>query len=235
MNNKRSVNQRGTDMANKKHPITRKTMHPTSITRSESTLKIGRKSRLLYSQNSIKQHTDTCADREFESEFLKQQNESNSMLLCSLPLGNSMNNLLFTAPEAALPNTGSPVYELLLILSDGNKHARDHLCNLLGGGFRGYLQKLTGECYQYWFIHSEQSEYNGKRQALYWLDESHFSCDLQQDKDARTIAKKQYKDRSYYGSKSAVKRLQQAEQDKVDADTEYQQRIGSNTEKIKNL
>jgi hypothetical protein len=138
-----------------------------------------------------------------------------------------MNNLIFTAPDGALPETNSPAYDLLLILSDGNKHARDYLCNELGGGFRANLQQLMSGYYQHWLIHSEQGEYEGKKQAYYWLDERHFSYDWEQDKDARTIARKQYKDRSYYGSKNAVKRLKQAEQEKAEADKEYEQRIES--------
>jgi hypothetical protein len=138
-----------------------------------------------------------------------------------------MNNLIFTAPDGALPETNSPAYDLLLILSDGNKHARDYLCNELGGGFRANLQQLMSEYYQHWLIHSEQGEYEGKKQAYYWLDDRHFSYDWEQDKDARTIARKQYKDRSYYGSKNAVKRLKQAEQEKAEADKEYEQRIES--------
>ena len=138
-----------------------------------------------------------------------------------------MENLLFTATDGALPEITSPAYELLSILDDGNKHARDRLCTELGGGFRAYLQQLTGEYYQHWLIHTEQGEYNGKKQTFYWLDDRHFSCDWEQDKDARTIARKQYKDRSYYGTKSAVKRLEQAKQEKAEADKEYQQRIAS--------
>ena len=138
-----------------------------------------------------------------------------------------MNNLIFTAPDGALPETNSPAYDLLLILSDGNKHPRDYLCNELGGGFRANLQQLMSGYYQHWLIHSEQGEYEGKKQAYYWLDERHFSYDWEQDKDARTIARKQYKDRSYYGSKNAVKRLKQAEQEKAEADKEYEQRIES--------
>lgn len=138
-----------------------------------------------------------------------------------------MDNLLFTAPDGALPELNSPAFELLNILADGDKHARDHLCNELGGGFRAYLQQLTGGYYEHWLIHSEQGEFENKKQAFYWLDASHLSCDWELDKDARTIARKQYKDRSYYGSKNAVKRLQQAEREKAEADREYQQRIKS--------
>ena len=64
-----------------------------------------------------------------------------------------MENLLFTAADGALPEITSPAYELLSILDDGNKHARDRLCTELGGGFRAYLQQLTGEYYQHWLIH----------------------------------------------------------------------------------
>ena len=67
-----------------------------------------------------------------------------------------MDSLLFTAPNGTLPELSSPDYEFLSILSDRNKHARDHLCNELGGGFRAYLQQLTGEYYQHWLIHTEQ-------------------------------------------------------------------------------
>jgi hypothetical protein len=136
-----------------------------------------------------------------------------------------MDNILFTAPDGALPESNSPAYTLLQIFSDGNKYARDHLCSELGGGFRAYLQQLTGGYYQHWLIHSEKREFKGRKQSFYWLDERHFSCDWEADKDARTIARKQYKDRSYYGSKSAVKRFEQAAKEKADADKEYKQRI----------
>lgn len=136
-----------------------------------------------------------------------------------------MDKLMFTSPDGALPEVNSPAYRLLLTLSDGKKHARDNLCSELGGAFRAYLQQLTGEYYQHWLIHSEQNEYSGKKQAYYWLDERHFYCDWELDQDARTIARKQYKDRSYYGTRNAVKRLEQAKQEKAEADMEYHQRI----------
>lgn len=142
-----------------------------------------------------------------------------------------MDKLLFTAPDGALPETDSTAYKLLLALSKGDKHARDYLCNKLGGGFRAYLQQLTGGYYQHWLIHTEQGKYNGKRQAFYWLDEKHFSGDWELDKDARTIARKRYNDRSYYGSKGAVERLEKATKDKCDADREYQKRIKTAPEK----
>lgn len=138
-----------------------------------------------------------------------------------------MDNLLITAPDGSLPELNSPAYTLLQILYENGKSPRDVLCHKLGGGFRSYLQQLTGSYYQHWLIHSEKSDFKGKKQSFYWLDERHFSCDWELDKDARTIARKQYKDRSYYGSKNAVKRLQQAEREKAEADSEYKQRIES--------
>lgn len=136
-----------------------------------------------------------------------------------------MDKLMFTAPDGALPKMNRPVYEFLMILSGGAKHSRDHLCNELGGGFRSYLQQLSGEYYQHWLIHTEQGEYKNKKQAFYWLDERHFSHDWELDKDVRTIARKQYKDRSHYGSKNAIKRLKEAEREKEDDDEEYRLRI----------
>jgi hypothetical protein len=138
-----------------------------------------------------------------------------------------MDNLLFTAPDCAIPEVNSTAYLLLKSLYENGKSPRDDLCNELGGGFRAYIQQLMGEYYQHWLIHSEQGEFNGKKQAFYWLDETHFSCDWELDKDARTIARKQYKDRSYYGSKNAVQRLKEAEREKADADIEYLLRIES--------
>lgn len=134
---------------------------------------------------------------------------------------------MFTSSDGGLPEVNSPAYEFLMILSDGSKHFRDYLCNELGDGFRSYLQQLTGGYYQHWLIYTEQGEYNNKKQAFYWLDERHFSCDWELYKDARTIARKQYKDRSYYGSKNAVQRLKEAEREKADADKEYRLRIES--------
>lgn len=136
-----------------------------------------------------------------------------------------MNNILATAPHGALPDTNSLAYSLLCILSDRQKHSRDELCDLLGGGFRAYLQQLMGGYYQNWLIHKESGEANGRKQAFYWLDERHYSGDWEADKDARAIARKQYNDRSYYGCKNAVQKLQQAEQEKAKADKEYQERI----------
>lgn len=134
---------------------------------------------------------------------------------------------MFTSSDGGLPEVNSPAYEFFIILSDGSKHFRYYLCNELGGGFRSYLQQLTGGYYQHWLIYTEQGEYNNKKQAFYWLDERHFSCDWELYKDARTIARKQYKDRSYYGSKNAVQRLKEAEREKADADKEYRLRIES--------
>jgi hypothetical protein len=140
-----------------------------------------------------------------------------------------MDNLLFTAPDGAIPEVNSPAYLLPKSLYDNGKSLRDYLCNELGGGFRDYFQQLMGEYYQHWLIHSEQGEYNGKKQALYWFDERHFFCDWEQKKDARATAtaRKHYKDRSYSGSKSVVMRLQIAEQEKAEPDKADKQRIES--------
>lgn len=138
-----------------------------------------------------------------------------------------MNIILSTAPDGAIPEQHSPAYRLLCLLAESVIKPRDELCNELGGGFRAYLQQLTGGYYQHWLIHSEQREYNGQLQSHYWLDERHYSGDWEADKDARTIARKRYNDRSYYGSKGAAKRLEQAKKEKAEADREYNQRIES--------
>lgn len=136
-----------------------------------------------------------------------------------------MENIIFTAPEGALPDVNSPAYLLLKSFSDKNKHSRDELCQALGGGFRAYLQQLMGGYYQHWLIHKENGQVSDRKQAFYWLDERHYSCDWEADKDARTIARKQYKDRSYYGCKNAVENLQQKKKEKEEADKAYKERI----------
>jgi hypothetical protein len=88
-----------------------------------------------------------------------------------------MDNLLFTDPDGAIPEVNSPAYLLLKSLYENGKSPRDYLCHELGDGFRSYLQQLMGGYYQHWLIHSEQDEHNGKKQALYWLEERHFPCD----------------------------------------------------------
>lgn len=138
-----------------------------------------------------------------------------------------MNRLIFAVPNDAIPVNGSSAFELLKILSDGKKHPRDSLCQSLGGGFRGYLQQLTGSKYQYWLIHCSKGTFNERRQAFYWLDSRHFLSDWEIDKDARVIARKKYKDRSYGNSEKAVSRLENARAEKEEADLEFQMRISS--------
>ncbi len=137
-----------------------------------------------------------------------------------------MEKIIFTAPEGAIPKINSPAYLLLKQLA-GGKQSRDEFCQLLGGGFRRYLQELMNSDYQHWLIHKEMAEFKGRKQAFYWLDERHYSCDWEADKDARTIARKQYKDRSYYGCKNAVQKLQQKKEEKEEADKAYKERIES--------
>lgn len=137
-----------------------------------------------------------------------------------------MERLIFIAPEGSIPDVSSEAYLLLATFADGHEHPRDAIGHNLGGGFRAYLQQLMGEYYQYWLIHSETKEYNGRKQAHYQLDERHFSCDWEADKDARTVARKRYKERSFKQAASGLKRYQQATAEKYEADQEYQERFG---------
>jgi len=138
-----------------------------------------------------------------------------------------MEKIIFTAPEGAMPEVNSNAYLLLKVFSDKQSHPRDELCKLLGGGIRSDLQKLMNNDYRYWLIHTEMDYFKGRKQAFYRLDERHYSCDWEADKDARTIARKQYKDRSYNGCKNAVENFQQKKEEKEDADKAYKERIES--------
>lgn len=134
-----------------------------------------------------------------------------------------MERLIFSAPEGAIPDTTSEAYRLLAILADGEEHPRDELGIQLGAGFRSYLQQLMGEYYQFWLIHAETKKYKGKKQAYYQLDERHFSCDWEQDKVARTIARKRYKERSLKQAESGLRRYQKAIEEKAEADSDFNQ------------
>jgi len=191
---------------NNSSPLTLKPKCLALTAKSKSTLQLDKKARLYIPPHSIINGIAPDNNKHEES---------------------NMDNILLTAPESSLPETNSSTYKLLVVLSDRKQHTRDFLCRELGGGFRAYLQQLMGELYQHWFIHTELKVHHGNKQAIYWLDERHFSRDRELDQDARTIARKQYKDRSYYGAKRAVKRLEQAKQEKAEADKEYKERIES--------
>lgn len=144
-----------------------------------------------------------------------------------------MERLIFSAPEGAIPDTTNEAYRLLAILADGEEHPRDELAIQLGAGFRSYLQQLMGEYYQFWLIHSETKKYKGKKQAYYQLDERHFSCDWEQDKVARTISRKQYKERSLKQAESGLRRYQKAIAEKAEADGDFnriRERLADNYE-----
>lgn len=136
-----------------------------------------------------------------------------------------MERLIFTAPERSIPDISSEAYRLLIILADGAEHPRDELCRELSGGFRASLQQLMGEYYDHWLIESEIKEFVGLKQAHYQLNERHLSCDCEQDKDARTIARKRYKDRSHQQAKGGLKRYKKAAAEKEKADREFCERF----------
>lgn len=122
-----------------------------------------------------------------------------------------------------MPEFGSSAYYLLSSLLQTSGKYRDELCTELGGGFRSPLQLLTGSKLGYWLIHSEQREHEGRKQSFYWVDERHLSCDWAADNEARIIARKRYRDRSYCAMKNSVKGIKRAWKEKLDADRKYQQ------------
>lgn len=136
-----------------------------------------------------------------------------------------MEKLILAAPENALPEQGTPAYDLLALLVTEGQH-RDDLCNKLGGGARAYIHQLTGNKYLNWLIHSERRIYKGRNQSFYWLDDRHLSCDWEADRIARAEARKRDKNRTYYGRRRAASGLGKAWSEKIDADREYQELTG---------
>lgn len=136
-----------------------------------------------------------------------------------------MKDIFFTAPSHCIPKSNSKAYLLLKLLSGRKEWARDELCGLVGGDFRAYLQQLTGVMFGHWNIETVLKEYQGKRQAFYSLDERHFSGDWQQDKQARTIARKRYAERAERISRAGSRNLESKVKELKAALAEYDELI----------
>jgi len=131
-----------------------------------------------------------------------------------------MDKILLTTPIEFIPPTNTIAYKFLTLLADGKPHTKAEIIEALDDDPRSARQALTSETYGYWLIHNL-----GDKKGIYQLDERHLSGDPELDRDARTIALKQLKDRSKKQCERERKRYSRAIKEQVEAYTMYQQRF----------
>jgi hypothetical protein len=93
-----------------------------------------------------------------------------------------MDNLLLTAPSAAIPNQNTKAYKLLMLLANGRLCAGKAL-DIFRGTERALLNNLKGKKHRYWRIITIKE---GNRNVAYILDYRHLSGSWFLDQEART-------------------------------------------------
>jgi hypothetical protein len=131
-----------------------------------------------------------------------------------------MDRLFLSAPIQCIPSNNTAAFRFLSLLADGEPHAKEEVLMVLGDDPRSARQALTSETYGFWLIHNI-----GEKKAAYQLDARHLSGDMEKDRDARTIALKQLKDRSKKQCERERKRYPRAVKEHTEALVIYQQRF----------
>ena len=131
-----------------------------------------------------------------------------------------LTRLFPAAPLKAIPTSESgAAYITLKLLADGELHNRHELTQLLGEPWRSGLQRLRGDHFQYWLIHSVKQP-NGKS-SLLQLDPRHLSGCPKQDAAARLERRKQLKRDSFKEAQQGWKRMPKAHNAMIEADSDY--------------
>ncbi|WOD08097.1 hypothetical protein [Marinomonas sp. GJ51-6] len=137
----------------------------------------------------------------------------------------TLTHLFLGAPLETIPTSKNKApYIALKLLADGKTHARDELTKLLGETWRSGLQRLRGDDFQYWLIHSVKQP-NSKITDLQ-LDPRHLSGNPVQDAAARLERCRQLKRDSYKEAQQGWKRLPKAHTAMLEADKAYLQSLG---------
>jgi hypothetical protein len=127
-----------------------------------------------------------------------------------------MDKILATAPLYFIPQENTNAYRFLFLISDGKPHAKSEILFSLGDDPRSARQALTCEAGGNWLIHNI-----GDGKAVYQLDERHLSGDRDLDMEARVVAQRQLKDRSYIQCQNEINRLAKAKNEQLEAATNY--------------
>jgi len=129
-----------------------------------------------------------------------------------------MSILLFTAPNEAIPPSGTNARQYLDLLALGEVKESDAML-LFNGNQRSPIQDLGCDRYCNWFIRpieNKDSVIDSRK-----LDERHFSGDKQLDADARAERKRILKDRSHKQAKQGRIREPKAFQELTEAQREF--------------
>ncbi len=110
-----------------------------------------------------------------------------------------MNKILFTAPDGALPKSGTQAAKLLELLKNGSEVKELKLADIFESNQRSPIQDLGSDNLLNWLIHPIENE-QGKIIARQ-LDHRHLSGCIKLDANARKERRKQLKERSYKQAK----------------------------------
>ncbi len=95
----------------------------------------------------------------------------------------SLQQLIKTVPQSAIPKTNTKAYRLLLLLSTGEEVMEEQILLELGGNCRSQLQALQNATYDHWNIipiHNDKRLIVGRK-----LDPRHLSGNPKLDERAR--------------------------------------------------
>ncbi|UJX08186.1 hypothetical protein JHT19_14740 [Vibrio parahaemolyticus] len=123
-------------------------------------------------------------------------------------------DLLFTAPDTAIPNIGTKAYDFLVELSSGEPIAKRDLLLKFGEAMRSPLQMLENDRYQFWCI--QRVDIQGE--PCLQLDERHLSgvweldaiarCERKLKLRGRAISKRETKLNAYLWQKTNLPLLE---------------------------
>jgi hypothetical protein len=131
-----------------------------------------------------------------------------------------MDKILLTAPSSLVPPAKTQAYRVLSLFEPDKPLIKMVLTTALGDDPRSALQSLTGPKYGYWLIHNI-----GEKKGVYMLDGRHFSCDVEQDTDARVEARKRLCDRSRSQCEKELMRYERAIKEQKEALLAFQERF----------
>lgn len=108
-------------------------------------------------------------------------------------------------PRSFIPGPQTQAYQVLCLLSDGQKHPYKDFLSLLGRDPRSPLQELRGPDLGFWMIHNV-----GSTEGVYQLDARHLSGDPLKDSEARQERERAYLTESKERAEKQAERLPEA-------------------------
>lgn len=126
-------------------------------------------------------------------------------------------DLLFTAPDEAIPKAETKAHKFLSMLSSGKPVAKQSLLIEFGEPMRSPLQRLEREAFCFWNIKRVSID----DEAYLQLDARHLSRDWELDKLARLERRRELAGESYTQAVKEADRKEQAQQELLISEIEY--------------